>query len=140
MLARVNRTYVPEFVNEYFRNNHRASACNEQVSGTVPAVNVIEGDRAYEIEVAAPGLVREDFRINIEKDLLTVSSEKKAGDQEGRFMRREFAYSAFKRSFYLPENIDTEQISASHNNGILTINLPRKKEDIKKGPRNINID
>ena len=94
-----------------------------------PAVNIIEEDGHYLLEVAAPGLTKEDFEINIEKDHLVVRAEKsseKSEEEEGKFTRREFNYGSFNRKFYLPENIDRDSIEASYDNGLLAIRLDKK--------------
>jgi len=106
-----------------------------------PAVNIIENKDDYRIEVAAPGLDKADFRINIENNVLTISAEKeeKQETNEERFMRREFNYTSFSRSFTLPEIMDTEKISAKHKDGILNVMIPKKEEAKEKLARMINI-
>jgi len=95
-----------------------------------PAANIIEGEKEFKLEIAAPGLSKEDFRISLDKNILTVSSEKETGQNDENFTRYEFSYGKFSRSFALPKSIDTEQINASCDNGILKISLPKKKEEI----------
>ena len=92
-----------------------------------PRVNVKETEEAFEIELAAPGLNKEDFKIEINEDVLTISSEQKQSSEEsnGEYHRREFSYSSFSRSFTLPENVDQEQVSAVYNDGILRVGLPK---------------
>ena len=106
-----------------------------------PAVNIIEGKEDYRIEVAAPGLDKADFRINIENNVLTISAEKeeKHEEKEERFMRREFNYTSFSRSFTLPESMDTEKVSAKHKDGVLNVVIPKKEEAKEKPARTINI-
>ena len=106
-----------------------------------PAVNIIENKDDYRIEVAAPGLNKADFRINIENNVLTISAEKEEKQEanEERFMRREFNYTSFSRSFTLPEIMDTEKISAKHKDGILNVMIPKKEEAKEKPARMINI-
>ena len=141
MLARINKRYVPtywdDFFNDTFFNNYQVSSCN----GTVPAVNVVEQENEFTIDVAAPGLSKNDFRINLENNVLTVSSEQKEEKNEDRknYMRREFSYSSFKRSFQLPETVDTDRIKAGHDAGILSIHLPKKQEVLEKAPKQIEI-
>ena len=97
---------------------------------SLPATNISETAEAYHVEVNAPGRTKEDFKINIEKDLLTVSFEKKEESKtEGvKSIRREFSFSSFKRSFSLDEKVDTSNIQAKYENGILKIDLPKKPE------------
>jgi len=141
MLARINRGFVPaywdDFFNDTFFNNVNPAACR----GTAPAVNVAEEDMAFRIDMAVPGLSRKDFRIDLENDVLTISSDIKENkeDKKHNYMRREFSYSTFKRSFQLPETIDQENIKASHDAGILTIQLPKKEEVVQKAAKQIEI-
>ena len=100
-----------------------------------PSVNVVENDNNFLMQLAAPGLQKSDFQIQIENDHLVVSVEKKSEKEEtekGKFTRREFNYSAFKRSFFLDEKINREGITASYENGVLAITLPKKEETWKK--------
>ena len=108
MIARINRNFVPanwdDFFNDKFFNGYTPDTKNI----TSPAVNVIEDETHFSIEMAAPGLSQEDFKIDLENDLLTIStkqSEKKE-EVERQYLRKEFNYSAFKRSFQLPDTID----------------------------------
>jgi HSP20 family protein len=97
----------------------------------MPSVNVVENDTSFELKVAAPGLSKEEFNIDIDKDRLIVSAEKEENTEEvkdGKFTRKEFNYSAFKRSFFLPKSINREAIEASYENGVLNIVLPKKEE------------
>ena len=106
-----------------------------------PSINVIENDDAFQIEVAAPGLKKEDFRVEVDNGHLTISADRKSVDEtgeEGRFTRREFNYSSFRRSFHLDEKVNAEGISASYNDGILTIALP-KVEASENGKTTIEI-
>ncbi len=101
---------------------------------SVPAVNILEDDKEYRIEVVAPGLDKKDVKINLEDDVLTISSEReeKSEEKDKHYMRREFNYTAFSRSFVVPEEVNADKISADHKNGILTLHLPKKEEVIKK--------
>jgi len=141
MLAKINRNYVPaywdDFFNDSFFNQVKSTSC----SGTAPAVNVSEDDKGYTIEVAAPGIERKDFNLEVDNDVLTISSEQKASKEEQKqnFLRREFNFQTFKRSFQLPETIDQEQIKATHEAGILTLVLPKKEEELQKAPKQIEV-
>jgi HSP20 family protein len=99
----------------------------------VPAANVKENDSEYTIDLAAPGMKRDDFHIDIENGILSISSEKKEESEEKseHFTRKEFSYSSFSRSFRLPESVNDEKINAKYDNGVLKIHLP-KKEEAKK--------
>ncbi len=142
MLARINKSYVPAYCDDFFNDSFFKGMSPVDCNNTSPAVNVTEEDKSYRIEVAAPGVDRKDFNINIENDLLTISSEQKENkeDNNRKYMRREFSYNTFKRSFQLPESVDLENIKASHDLGILIIELPKKEELVQKAPREIEIE
>ncbi|WP_316836707.1 Hsp20/alpha crystallin family protein [Pedobacter nutrimenti] len=95
----------------------------------IPGVNILESDADYKIELAAPGLNKEDFQINLKKDTLSVWAEKKVGEEDKKeYTRREFDYFSFARSFVLPESVDGDKISAEYTNGILNITIGKKDE------------
>ncbi len=105
-----------------------------------PRVNIIETANGYRLQLQAPGYSKEDLKLNVENDTLTISAEKKSaslGENE-RFTRHEFAYDSIKRSFRLGEQADLEGISANHVDGVLTVTIP-KKEESKPTPREIPI-
>ncbi|HUR31469.1 MAG TPA: Hsp20/alpha crystallin family protein [Saprospiraceae bacterium] len=99
-----------------------------------PSVNVIEHDLHYEIDLAAPGLTKQDFNIAIEQDHLVISAERQTENEEknGRFTRREFSYGSFKRSFQLDDLINREKITATYEDGVLKVTLPKKEEAAKR--------
>jgi HSP20 family protein len=121
----------PALFNENFNNYPR--------KGFVP-VNVKESKDAYQLEVVAPGFEKNDFRINIENDLLTVSAEKKSEvkEENEKQVRKEYSYQSFKRSFTLDEKIDASKIDAKYVNGVLSLNLPKKAE-VKEAAKEITI-
>jgi HSP20 family protein len=94
---------------------------------TTPAVNVLESKTAISLEVAAPGLAKEDFKIDLEKNKLTISTNQEENKEETdyKFKRREFSYISFSRSFELPKTVDVSNIEATYENGILKITLPK---------------
>jgi HSP20 family protein len=104
-------------------------------------VNVIESESGYKLEVVAPGLSKEDFKVELDKNLLTVSFEKKTGEEQNteKFIRKEYSIQSFKRSFTVSDNIDADNISAQFVNGILTLNLPIKAE-VKASSKQITIE
>jgi len=120
---------------------------NGSLSFNKPSVNIIEKDDAYEVQLAAPGLKKEDFKIKVDKDQLIVKvvQEKSQATSEAapksseKFRRREFNFNSFSRSFHLPETIDSDSIGASYVDGILTITLNKKEEAKEKEPRMIAI-
>lgn len=114
-------------------NNHRAIK-------STPDVNVVETTDNFRIEVAAPGLEKSDFTVNVDKDLLTISASKEhtRADQE-QVRKLEFNYGTFQRSFRLPETVETGAIEASYTNGILCVTLPKKEEAKPRPARTIEI-
>ncbi len=135
MLPKVKTTTNwPSFVDEFFNTDFWPTFFDVNTRYSVPAVNILEDDNEYRIEVVAPGIDKKDVKINLEDDVLTISSERKEENEEKdkHYMRREFNYTAFSRSFVVPEEVDAEKISAEHKNGILTLHLPKKEEVIKK--------
>jgi HSP20 family protein len=98
--------------------------------GNMPGANIVESDQEFRLELAAPGFSKDDIKITLDKNILTVSSEKETEQKDENYTRYEFSYGKFARSFSLPKSIDTEHISAGSENGILRISLPKKKEEI----------
>jgi HSP20 family protein len=101
----------------------------------LPAVNVSEDEKGYEIEVAAPGFKKEDIKINVEDDVLTISAEAKQESKENgngrQYSRREYSYSSFSRSFTLPDDAKDDAISAHYENGMLQLTIPKSKQQVK---------
>lgn len=105
-----------------------------------PAVNILESDSDFRLEVAAPGLEKSDFKVAVNKDILSISAEKPAKDEEGaNILRREFSFLNFQRGFRLPNTVDVSGIQAAYHNGILTVTLPKREEARIKPPVNIEI-
>jgi HSP20 family protein len=134
-----NGSLLPGF-NDIFESVLGETLFTDRRVNSLPAVNIHESSEGYHIELAAPGLKKEDFRVNLEKDMLTISSEqadqKIANDKN--YNRREFSYGSFTRMFNLPEGADVDRISASYCDGILHLDLP-KKEEAKAVTRQIEI-
>jgi HSP20 family protein len=99
-------------------------------SGTVPAVNIKELDSQFEIELAVPGMKKDDFEIEVEDGVLSISStqEEEQVNEKGKFTRREFSYSSFRRSFTLPDSVNPTKIDAAYKEGLLLVLLPKHKE------------
>lgn len=108
---------------------------------TQPSVNVVENEKEYRLEVAVPGFSKDDFAIDVDHNVLTISGEKKNETKEEKenYMRKEFSYTSFKRSFTLPETVNADKISAAYENGILNVHLPKKVEDKKESKKTIKI-
>ena len=117
------------FVDDFF-NRSITDILGADFTISSPSVNIVENGDFYRIEIAAPGLEKEDFEVNVEKGYLNISATKelKEEKEEGRYTRREFNYTSFKRSFELPETVEANSIEAEYENGILMIKLPKKEE------------
>jgi len=141
MLPMLRFTRPALLANDFFRNNFLGDVLDGDASFNTPAVNIAENGDSYSIEVAAPGLAKNDFKINLDHNVLTISSSKenKKEEKEGKYTRQEFSYSSFSRSFTLPESVDAEKISASHKDGILYISIPKREEAKVKPAREIAI-
>lgn len=144
LVSRKNDPWFSSFFDDLFTPNWVGELRNRKDFGvSVPAVNIKETKENFHVELAVPGKKKEDFNIEIDHDILTISSEEKKEheekDEEGRYTRREFGYSSFKRAFTLPENIDAKNINAKYEEGILKIDLPKKDVTIPNPKRLINI-
>lgn len=136
------RTYYPHrYTNDLHGRDLLSNFFSDGADYTVPAINIKENEKSFEIEVAAPGVAKENFKINLEKDVLTVSSEKESKNENDKdnFMKREFGFNSFSRSFSIPESVNADKIKASHNNGVLTIELPKIEEAKLKNKKEIKI-
>ena len=108
---------------------------------TLPKVNIRETTDAYFVDMAVPGMNKEDFLVDLDDSILSISSEKTQEHQESKdnFTRREYGYASFKRTFTLPESIEENKIKATYQEGILTVHLPKKEEAKQKPARTITI-
>ncbi len=122
-LVRWNQPAFANLLDDFFARNS-----NNLVSSYEPAVNVIDNKETFQIQVAVPGYTKDDIKIAIENNTLTISAEVETQEEDVKFNRREFTKSSFERSFTLPRSIDQEKVGAQFENGILTITLPRKAE------------
>lgn len=134
----------PSFFDKFFEGNLMDwnSSNFSSTDTTLPAVNVKENDDAFLIEVAAPGMTKEDFKLNYDNGKLTISSERKneKNDEGDNYTRREFSYQSFQRSFTVAENVvNGDKIGASYKDGILNISLPKREEVKPKPSREIKI-
>jgi len=118
-------SYFPSLFNGYFND----SLFNNFVQGDLPAINVSENEKSFSIELSVPGYKKEDIKIEIEKDILKISAQSEVSNEEKdenqKVLRQEFRKSSFTRSFSIPENIDTEGISAEQKDGVLQVTLPK---------------
>ncbi len=138
MLAKRNENYLPSFFDRFW-NNELMDWGHSNYSSTntsLPAVNVKETDDDFIIELAAPGMDKNDFKINFKNNVLSISSEKQNEKEEKKenFTRKEFSYQSFQRSFTVSDNVVvSDKIEAKYDNGILNITLP-KREEVKPQP------
>ena len=123
--------WMPSIFNDFFDNDFMTRA-----NATAPAINVKESDTEYTVELAAPGLKKEDFNVNIDRDgnlhiHMESKAETKDEDKKSHYLRREFSYSKFEQTLLLPDDVDKDGIGAKVDNGVLTVSLPKtqKKED-----------
>lgn len=116
-----------------------AKAVGYDIEATVPAVNVVETEKGFRLDFAAPGLQKQDFNITLDKDILTVYVQKEKSEEKApeKYIRKEFAYHSFERSFKLPELSDKDAISAMYDQGVLKIEVPKKNQE--KEVKTINI-
>lgn len=129
--------WLPSVFDDFFNDNWMNENNRLSNIGTsVPAVNVKETNENFIVEVAAPGKKKGDFEIELDHNMLTISSEIKEENKDEKFTRREFSYSAFKRSFTLPDSIDSAKIAANYEDGVLVIELP-KREEAKIQPKRL---
>lgn len=124
--VRRTQNWLPDIFNDFFDNTWM-----EKANATAPAINIRETETNYEVEVAAPGMTKEDFNIKIDNNnQLVVSMEKKEeheeGKKEGRYLRREFSYSKFQQALILPDDVEKDKIEAKVEHGVLTITLPKQ--------------
>ena len=131
--------WLPEVFNDFFRTDFRP-----RVNATAPAINVKENREAYTVELAAPGLKKDDFSVSLDNDgNLVIKLEQKQKDNEEKrpehYLRREFSYSKFEQTLLLPDDVDREKISAKVADGVLTIDLPKQIEQESKVQRAIKI-
>ena len=134
-----NNTLMPGF-NDVFESIFNDTFFNDRMVTRVPAVNISESENNYHVELAAPGLKKEDFKLNLERNNLVVSVETAAQHQDNQkyYSKREYSYSSFVRSFTLPESADESRIDASYTDGILRIDIA-KREEAKAVNRQIEI-
>ena len=126
-----NNNWIPSIFNDFFADPWVPS----KIAGTAPAINVSEDNKEYKVEVAAPGMTKDDFKINVANDELVISMEKKDdskdADKDKKYLRREFSYSKFEQHLTLPDNVERDKISAGMNDGVLTIDIPKMTEEEK---------
>ena len=140
MLPVMNRNlWMPEEFNDFFDTDFMP-----RVSATAPAINVKESEKDYTVELAAPGLTKDDFNVNIDNDgnlhiKIENKSNKKDEDKKSHYLRREFSYSKYEQTLLLPDDVEKDKIAASINHGVLTVELPKLVKAEEKTARQIEI-
>ena len=130
-------SWLPEVFNDFFYNNNMPKA-----NATAPAINVLENENEYTVELAAPGLRKEEFDISINNDGdLVIKMEKKneVKDEKAHYLRREFAYSKYEQTLILPDDVNKDEVGAKMNDGVLNITLPKLNKSVQKVARQIEV-
>ena len=130
-------SWLPEVFNDFFYNNNMP-----KTNATAPAINVLENENEYIVELAAPGLRKEDFDISINNDGdLVIKMEKKneVKDEKAHYLRREFAYSKYEQTLILPDDVNKDEVGARMSDGVLNITLPKLNKTVQKIARQIEV-
>ena len=137
-VRRNNQNWMPDFFNDFFDTNWM-----DRPKATAPAINVIESADDYQLELAAPGMTKENFNVHLDEEGdLVINMEKKAeeGEKKAHYLRREFSYTKFQQTMLLPDDADREAISAKVENGVLTVSIPKvKKVQVEETHRQIEV-
>ena len=137
--------FFPSFDDDNYEHNDVANQYHVRKNLCIPAVNISEDTESFKLDLAAPGLNKEDFKINIEKDILEISAnlnnnaEKVNENESDKILRREFCFTAFKRTFQLSNKIESDKIEASYDSGILRLTIPKREEAKEKPAKQIII-
>ena len=136
--AKRTQNWLPGIFNDFFGNEWIA-----KTSASAPALNIVETENEYIVEMAAPGVTKEDFCVTVDKhDQLIVTVESRNHEEhekKGKFLRREFSYSQFQQTLILPENVNKDEIQASQCNGVLTITIPKTHATTATEPKRIEV-
>jgi len=138
-LIRRNTDLLPGLWNDVFTPDWFGGVDSNK--SNLPAVNILEGEKEFTLELAVPGQKKEDFNVEVDNDVLTISMETQSEveDKKSEYTRREFRYTSFKRAFTLPESVNQEDIKADYKDGILRFTLPKKEEALPRAKRLIEI-
>lgn len=138
--AKRSQNWLPGIFNDFFGNEWIAKS-----NASAPALNIVETEKEYIVEIAAPGVTKDDFCVTVDKhDQLIVTVENRNNnedrDKKGKFLRREFSYSQFQQTLILPENVNKEAIRATQDNGVLTITIPKNHATVAAEPKRIAVE
>lgn len=139
MLPVMRNTWIPEVFNDFFDTDFMP-----RTNATAPAINVKETEHDYTVELAAAGMKKDDFNINIDADgnlhiKMEKKNEKKEEEKKEHYLRREFSYTKFEQTLLLPDDVDKEKIAANVSDGVLTIDLPKVEQNVQKAARQIEV-
>jgi len=136
---------APSLLNDFFTRDlwDWGMRNNSTTNTSIPAVNIRETADSFEVEMAAPGMKKEDFKVELDNNVLTISSEREQRNEENdgqRYARREFSYQSFQRTFHLSKDVvDADKIQARYENGLLRLTIPKKEEAKQRPPKTIQI-
>ena len=138
--VRRTQNWLPDIFNDFFDNDWMV-----RTNATAPAINVLENENSYDIEVAAPGMTKNDFNVHIDENgNLAIEMEKKVENKEekknGHYLRREFSYSKFQQTMILPDDVERDKISAKVENGVLNVRIPKIEKKAAETKRSIEIE
>lgn len=129
---RRNQDWLPSIFNEFFNDDFMGITPAKQFAS--PAVNVIENEKQYTLELAAPGMTKDDFNVRLENDnelVICLSKKEDKKEEKKNYLRREFSYASYHQTFVIPEEVDVETISAAMADGVLSVTLPKKEQVVK---------
>lgn len=148
-LVKRNKATTPSILSDFFTDRIFSPSILDFEGGLldrsnallIPDANITENDKNFSIELAAPGLEKKDFNVEVQDGVLSISAEKKEekSEEDKNYRRREFSYNSFSRSFTLPENSMSDKIDAKYENGVLRLTLPKKEVTISKPAKQIKV-
>ena len=136
--------YAPtlsNFFDDFFTRDLFNWPSSSATGTSIPSVNIYETDNEFHVEMAAPGMSKEDFKVELDNNMLTISSQKESEekDENKNYQRREYSYQSFVRSFHLPDSAEAEKINAKYSDGVLNLVIPKKEEAKRKPVKTIKI-
>ena len=138
LVRKQRNSFSPSLVNDWLTTDWLQPYPFENKQ--LPAVNIQEMDHAFLVELAAPGLKKEDLQVAVEKEVLSIASEAEGKTEEtGRYTRKEYNFASFRRTFSIPESVDSKKIDALYSEGVLTVTLPKRKEAVQEAKKSIRI-
>lgn len=138
LVRKHNSPFFPALFDEWLSNEWLPSSTLP--TKQLPSVNIQETDTSFLLELAAPGFKKEDLQVEVEKDILSISSQSDAAaEEDAQYTRKEYGYRSFRRTFTIPESVDSKKIEAQYKEGILEVKLPKKKEMLQEAKKSIRI-